>query len=255
MRQFILNLIYIGDKTHEVLLMNKLKIIPRTQEAEWAGIPPTPASKHLPDWYKECLPYIRPDTKLRFPMEWTTHNTTVKRCVPFLDAMTAGYMFVLDDDVFVEQTEDGPFMRWKTDATMVTWHSPNQFEGVPIPKGYHNMVAKWHNDFRLVTPPGYSMMFTHPINRFDLPFRSITGFVDTDSYVLSVQFPFFLEQGFEGIIKSGTPVAQMVPIKRESWKIEQEKFDKEQDYKNHRKFFRTFASSYKQNFWQRKDYS
>jgi hypothetical protein len=234
--------------------MNKIQIIPLTHEVELVGIAPTPASKHLPDWYKRISPYKSPDTKLRYPMEWATHNTTVKRCVPFLDAMTAGYMFVLDDDVFVEQTKDGPLMRWKTEVEMITWHDYGQYAGLSIPKGYHNMVAKWHNDYQIVTPLGYSMMFTHPINRFDLPFKTITGIVDTDKHPVSVQFPFFLEEGFEGIIKSGTPVSQMIPIKKDSWKIEQKKFNKEETYKKFRKFKRTFANSYKTNFWQRKEY-
>jgi hypothetical protein len=234
--------------------MNKLQVIPTTHEVELAGVAPTPAIKHLPDWYKNICPYANSDTKLRFPMNRASPNTTVKRCVPFLDAMTAGYMFVLDDDVFVEQTDNGPIMRWKTEVEMITWHSPEQYAGLPIPKGYHNMVAKWHNDYELVTPPGYSMMFTHPINRFDLPFKTITGVVDTDEHVLPVQFPFFLEEGFEGIINSGTPVAQMIPVKRDSWKIEQTKFNKDDTYKKLRKFNRTFVSSYKLNFWKRKEY-
>ena len=235
-------------------MSKKLKIIPDTIEAELAGIPPTPAAKHLPIWYKKICPYINNEKKLKFPSGSGTHNTTIKRCMPFLDAMSAGYTFVLDDDVYVEQLNNQPFIRWKSDAEMITWHSIEQFEGLPIPKGYHYMVAKWQNDYVIETPPGYSMFFTHPVNRFDLPFKTLTGFVDTDKHVEPVQFPFFLEEGFEGIIESGTPIAQMIPIKRDSWESDLKKYNKDDSYKRHRKFHRTFAGSYKINFWNKKTY-
>jgi hypothetical protein len=233
----------------------KIKIIPYTLEKELAGIPPTPAIKHLPEWYKKLSPYTDGAKKLKYPMGHGSHNTGLKRCVPFLDAMTAGYMFVLDDDIYVEQLEDGPSIRWKSPVSMVTMHSPNQFEGLSIPKGYHNIVWKWHNEYILETPPGYSMLFTHPINRFDLPFRTITGLVDTDLYGNGVQFPFFLEEGFEGIIESGTPLCQMIPIKKDSWETSLEKYDEHDYYKKSRKFARTFEGSYKKNFWNKKSYS
>ena len=236
-------------------MLKKIKIIPNTLEVELAGIPPTPAAKHLPEWYKKISPYVDNEKKLSFPVDKGTHNTTIKRCVPFLDAMSAGYTFVLDDDVYVEQVNNEPFIRWKSDQQMITWHSYDQFEGFPIPNGYHYMIAKWHNDYILETPPGHSMLFTHPINRFDLPFQTITGFVDTDKYVLPVQFPFFLKKGFEGIIESGTPVAQMIPVKRDSWESDLKKYDKNDSYKRKRKIDRTFAGSYKINFWSRKNYS
>lgn len=235
--------------------MRILKSIPSTKQVELAGIPITPASKHIPQWYKDIHPYLGNDTKLRFPMENMTHNSTIKRCVPFLDALTAGYTFVLDDDVLVEQTPQGPLMRWKSDVEIITWHSLDQFQGLPIPPNYHNMVAKWHNDYYFDTPPGYSLIFTHPVNRFDLPFLTITGIVDTDHYSMPVQFPFFLREGFEGILESGTPVAQLIPMKRDSWKHELGVFDADTTYKRFRKFKRTLANSYKKNFWQKKSYS
>ena len=236
-------------------MSQKLKIIPNTLEVELAGIPPTPSAQHLPKWYKDLSPYTNDEKKLHFPFDSATHNTTIKRCIPFLDAMTSGYTIVLDDDVFIEQTDNGPSMRWKSEVSIITMHTDPQFKGIPVPKGYHNMVAKWQNDYVLKTSPGYSMLFTHPINRFDLPFMTITGLVDTDLYDNTIQFPFFLQEGFEGIIESGTPVAQMTPVKRDPWQSNLEKYNKDESYQRWRKFQRTFVSSYKTNFWNKKSYS
>ena len=68
------------------------------------------------------------------------------------------------------------------------------------------------------TPPGYSVLFTHPMNWHYLPFYSLSGVVDTDTYTMPVLFPFMMKNNFEGIIPKGTPVIQIIPFKRDDWK-------------------------------------
>lgn len=237
-------------------MFNKLiKFIPVTKEAGLASIEPQPSIKFIPDWYKTIPPFTNNEKKLHFPMNRATHNSTLKKCIPFLDAMTAGYMAVLDDDIYIEQIDSEPFIRWKSNVEMVTWHSKEQYENLPIPNDFHNMVTKWHNEFVIKTPKGFSVYFTHPSNRIDLPFFTLSGFVDCDVYSQTVHFPFLLKQGFEGIIPSGTPVAQIIPVKRESWQGEREQYDHDTTYVEARKFFRTFANSYKKNWWVKKEYN
>ena len=56
-----------------------------------------------------------------------------------------------------------------------------------------------------------------PVNRDDLPFRTLTGLVDADLYSLAfVNFPArWHDPDFSGTLPKGTPVAQVVPIHRE----------------------------------------
>lgn len=238
--------------------MKTIKFIPHDLPTALGGIAPKPSISLIPDWYKGIQPR-HTKKKLHQPLNSQAHNHTVKRCVPFLDAMTAGYMAVLDDDVYIEQVESPegetlPFFRWKTDVESISIHSKVQFEGVPIPDGYENMVAKFANEWEIKTPKGYSTFFMHPSNRFDLPFLTISGFVDTDVYTSPIQFPFFLKKGFEGIITAGTPVAQLVMVKRDNWESESVPFDEHGAYIKKRNFFRTFADSYRLNFWIKKSY-
>jgi hypothetical protein len=67
------------------------------------------------------------------------------------------------------------------------------------------------------TPKGYSSIFTHPINRVDLPFYTLGGVVDTDGWGDAGSHPFLLKKGWEGIIEKGTPIIQVIPFKRENW--------------------------------------
>lgn len=239
--------------------MKNITFTPLTRQVSLAGFPPISAVKVIPEWYKNISPLTHNDIKLKFPLDSGTHNATMKRCVPFLDAMSIGYVFTLDDDIYIEQKIDengkvGPFIRWKSDVQIVTWHSPEQFEGFIIPDEYEYMVAKWHNDWKITVPPGYSLLCSHPSNRFDLPFKTITGVVDADTYDIAIQFPFLLKKGFEGVIESGTPVAQLLPFKRDDFSSKVLEFNEDQSYIGLRKFWRTFAGSYKKNYWKKKRY-
>ena len=66
------------------------------------------------------------------------------------------------------------------------------------------------------------MFFTHPVNRFDLPFTTLSGLVDCDRYQDNwVHFPaHWHDKNFTGVLPRGTPVAQCVPVKREKWVAE-----------------------------------
>jgi len=232
-----------------------ITFIPNSEEIEIASFAPEPSIKFLPSWYKKINKYTNNETKLKFSINFGMPNVSIKRCVPFLDAMSCGYMVILDDDIYVEQQNGEPFIRWRSNSSIITWHSIDQFEGLPIPDYFSKMVAKWENNWTVKTPKKYSIIFTHPFNRIDLPFYTLTGFVDTDKYERPVQFPFLLKKDFEGIIPAGTPICQIIPVKRKKWRSKRIKFNHKQNYKTYRDFFRTFVGSYKKNFWEKKEYS
>lgn len=233
--------------------MKKIKFFPLEKNTELVNNYPVPASKKIPEWFKQIQPYFHKN-KLSFPMQFKTPNVTVKRCVPFLDALTIGYVACLESDVFVEKTENGSIIRWRDGSTQVTEHDVVQFNGFPIPEDYNYFVWKWHNTWSINVPDGYSIYFTHPSNRFDLPFRSLSGVVDCDKYDMSVQYPFLLKKDFEGIIEAGTPLVQLIPFKRESWQSVVEKYDYDKTFLIGKNFFKTLVSSYKKNYWTIKKY-
>ena len=233
--------------------VNFLEFIPRTEEVAVAGMPPVPASQTLPDWYKSVPNLARGSSELI--LRSGSNNATVKRCVPFLDAMTAGYTAVLANDVQVWWKDGVPIFEWGSPTReMITAHSPDQVPNVPVPEGYYHQPIKWSNDFIIKTPKNYSLFCMHPSNQFQLPFLTISGFVDTDSYETSVQFPFWLKEGWSGIIEAGTPVAQLIPIQREDWKSEVKPFDRVYAYRGLENLRRKIERSYKSQYWTKKRY-
>ena len=237
----------------------RVQFQPMDKEAELLFDMPKPASTALPSWYKK-MPLHMDGEKVTALAQSTTDvsNVTLKGCSPFLDGLTAGYMFVLPFDIEFRKKDDGFFdIRWATEVTYVGSHGAEQTPGIPTPMGGSQSVLKWRPRWRIITPKGYSALFTHPINRHDLPFRTFSGVVETDTYSLDVDFPFqILDDKFEdiSILKKGTPICQVIPFKREDWKSESIPADENQTRKSYFDLKSEIVRSYKKKFWQKKSY-
>jgi hypothetical protein len=199
-------------------------------------------------------PYRNNSKKISLERDNFTVNTTAKRCMPLMDSMTAGYTLCLPDDLFVEQYEEETVFRWRTSFEHIGVQSIEQIPNIIPPLNHSLAIFKFMNDWGIETPQGYSLFVTHPSNRFDLPFFTMNGFVDTDVYNIPITFPFFIRKDFEGVLEKGIPVAQLIPIKRENWKHKIEPFNEERVARLKRKLLGKIANSYKKQFWQKKSY-
>ena len=83
---------------------------------------------------------------------------------------------------------------------------------------------------------------------------SFNGLVDTDKHENPLNFPFFIKIGFEGIIEKGTPIAQIIPIKRDDWESEKGVYDENQMRNSFYRLKRYAIRSYKQQWWTKKNY-
>jgi hypothetical protein len=211
--------------------------------------PPKPAIKEVPDWYKNTPEYMGEQGK-KFVNNETPH--TIKKCVPVFDAITAGYILYTQVDIQVSTINDLPNYTW-SDQNAIMFHP---IEQAPLhPARNEAPYPKWNNPYAISTPPGYSVLFTAPMHRESV-FTILDGIVDTDQYKAPVNFPFVLKDTkWEGIIPAGTPMAQVIPFKRESWKhkIGSDKERQEQE-KIVRKLKTLLFNSYKRQFWSRKEY-
>lgn len=151
-------------------------------------------------------------------------DKTVKTCGPTFDAMTAGYVFSLPCDVMVSQLDDGS-VDWNWSNTLyapVELHDKSQLGGMPFDAEYFHdeFVGKFLTMWVPKLPDGYSLLVVHPMWRYDLPFMVLPGIIDYDSYGLGINFFFLLRRGFEGLLRCGTPIGQVMPFKRQNWKSE-----------------------------------
>src|ERR1700681_2229541 len=188
---------------------------------------PIPAVQGLPDWYKAVPPKA-------FNQTMGEETQTVKKCPPFIDAMTYGFLIPLPIDLNVQ---DGQFT-WSFDVpkgfvseyshSPIGFHDSSQVAGTPFFDD-DRFIIKFNNFWTIETPPGYSLLFTHPLNRIDLPFTTITGMVDTDLYIDAlINFPAHWHNvDLERVLPKGTPIAQCIVVKRETCSCRAEPFSNE----------------------------
>ena len=210
---------------------------------------PQPASKSIPDWYKNIESYISGNKK---PNGSGGTGATVKRCMPVFDAITAGYIITLPADVYVSLKNGEQYFEWSS-LNLVTFHPIEQAPNHPARKPH--AYPKWMNPWAIKTPKGYSTLFIQPMHRESV-FTILPGIVDTDTYTSPVNFPMVInDPNFEGLIPKGTPIAQVIPFKRESWsmKIGSDKELKEQQNIS-QKLQTRFFDRYKSMYWFRKEY-
>ena len=156
---------------------------------------------------------------------------TVKQCPPFVDAMRHGFVMLLPCDVLVE----GGRLSWAWDLpplsvvahprSPLSFHVPAQVSGTPLETAGQTLI-KFNSFWTIELEPGYSLFATHPVNREDLPFRTLTGLVDADRFnAVGVLFPAtWIDRQFEGILPAGTPVAQCFPVSRQALELVHEAF-------------------------------
>ena len=175
---------------------------------------PLPAKSVIPEWFRH-LPGID-----RSQVSATNDGLTVKRCMPFLDALSAGWIIPLAVPVRLEITEGGRNVTagWDFDLEMVSNHSSFQLAGNPYEP---HPPMKFHNYWTICTPPGWSCLFVPPINRPNGIFEVLGGVVDTDEYRSPVNFP-FVATASDGVytLKKGTPLVQVIPFRRADAAIE-----------------------------------
>lgn len=247
-------------KQHQKVLMTKIQFIAETEYAQKLVPYPEPASSDKPRWWRATPRFKRNETTAGLD-DWgdNTTNTTMKACIPFQDAMNFGYVWKLPCDLEFKKTPEGNFIiKWREFINPVTSHPQDEFPLLPAPMGgSSNQVFKFQCEFRIQTPKGYSVFFTHPVNRYDLPFRTFSGVVDTDNYDLPVNFPFQIIDPVKDsyILEAGTPIVQIIPFKRQNWKsVKTSDTDIWSARKRNLNFAKKIVASYQKFYWVKKTY-
>lgn len=245
--------------------MKKIKFVP--SKGFENILSPTPLKNHIPQWYKDGEMY---DNK---------GMAALKTCVPFLDAMLSGYVLTTWEDLRITQKgktitiedgdiqPDGSFiLKGKQHdhthkikgnqirSMMIGERTSTSGSTIPRPAGHLQNHFTWSGKWGMQVPRGYSILITHPLNRFDLPFTTTSGIIDSDGWVPPGNIPFFLQKGFNGVIPKGTPFAHVFPYKRDKWSMSISKVLQA------RAFFdgnidRSQLGYYKKKYWNRKNYN
>ena len=227
---------------------------------------PIPTKLNIPEWFKK--------------LEHSMSMKTVKGCMPFLDSLTSGYLLKMPQDFYVKHNVDNQNEKGETfkdsfqlfglvhsqnyfDAVGINLntgadvHPTAQLEGCPLVEKNKNLpFYKIVNPWRIKTPKGYSCLFVPPLNNSDDRFSIIPAIVDTDTFDREINFPIVLNGDkyptLETVIKKGTVYVQIIPFKRDSWKMSFDKI-KKRDCINKKNFYNLkLLHTYKEKFWSKK---
>ena len=247
--------------------MKKISFVPVSAKVE-NNIPmPKPAKLHIPEWYKESLSFFDSNdnshvNKLSFS-NYGIPSTTMKMCIPFLDTFSFGYIQETWCDIFIEYKNNKIFYHYAYSPDPeypIIAERPLELLGkIPVPVGFSkDIFFNWPRVWNPVLPKGYSSIITHPLNRDDLPFKCASGIIDSDRYFSPGKVGFFIKEGFTGLIPKGTPMYQIIPFKKESWKTKKpsnkDKILKSLEIQKNN-IFSTFYGGYKKNYWNRKSFN
>jgi hypothetical protein len=220
----------------------EIKFISKSLEAEACVEKPVQARTAIPEWFKKTPRVV-------------DHLGTSKTCMPFFDTFTTGYIQKLWCDI--EFSKNGTFAEFDSDHHPLTIQKENP-KHVPIFDGHFSVELQWNTYWEPITPKGYSTLYTHPLNQYDLPFMTFSGIIDTDNFNLTGPLRFILKKGFEGIIKKGTPLYQMIPLKRDDWSNPKYEYDYDtllnQNSQLNKYKSKNIGNAYKDLFWQKKNY-
>jgi hypothetical protein len=231
--------------------------VPQSQYACDYIKPPQPAKNYIPDWYKNLPPFSTGHTPT---INGHRADSTEKQCMPLFDTFTTGYIQEAWCDINIRVDSQGKISINSADpieSIVMSREGPNKI--IPKDKNYQFSYTdhlNWFSHWEPRTPKGWSTYYSHPLNQYDLPFRTIDGIIDTDRWWIGGSVPFLLKTGFEGIIPKGTPLYQMFFFKRENWKskiLKYKDIEKER-LQLHRKVFNHFYGGYKKYMWAKKNY-
>ncbi len=199
-------------------------------------IPPVPASEFWPEWFRKQQPKRDHDQH-----SWST----VKSCPGIMDILNMGYIIPLWCDYKVTKVR-APDMRGDINPETASsqpeqlmiitpqnlnqggrplfsaaTHPHEQIDNYPFKENQWKGSLKFQMPWEIKTDPGYSCLITAPFYHRQHNLEVLTGSVDTDYYHEMHVNTFFESKVDEEILfERGTPLCQIIPYKREEYKME-----------------------------------
>ena len=182
---------------------------------------PRPAKNFIPQWFKD-IPSQVEDT------------VTVKNCPSFPDYFSQGYIIPMWTDAKMEFEHGVPRFELSAKRFSFDIHSNKQmldykkatFNGI---KG--QFVFKALSPWRIITPPGWSVLQLPLFYHFNQEWSVLPGVIDTDIHSEINQQILYHGNGKEVTIKCGDPFVLYIPFKRSDKLKHEVRYQTEKEYK------------------------
>ena len=165
---------------------------------------PRPAKHFIPKWFKDIS---------------SKEIGTVKDCPSFPDYFSQGYIIPMWVDVVLDKKENE--VKWEASTNFFNWefHGNDQFIDhiKPSFNGIEGQfVFKALCPWRIITPPGWSVLQLPLYYHFNQEWSVMPGVIDTDVHHEINQQVMYHGNGNPVRINSGDPFVLYLPFKRSS---------------------------------------
>lgn len=220
---------------------------------------PSPSKSFVPEWFSKASRFWTDKSgKNYYDHESGEKLLSFKACPALMDSFVSGYSLLTPCDIHF-YTINGKISVGIDDKYKSFCERREPVADLEVPFGYEETHFHWFPNWMPELPEGYSAVYVSPINRFDLPFITVSGIIDNDKMSTPGLIPFFIQKGFVGTIKAGTPYVQILPYKRESWNMEKVFHSEIEIVHRHNESAKKFripgGGGYKKTVWSRKDFS
>jgi len=166
---------------------------------------PTPAHKYIPTWYKESDTFFNEDGTSADSFVDGNHMT-VKRCMPFLEALTLGWILPNSASVFIKNKSE---LTTNVDFEYVVPHPDRQIKGYGLSK--EQTLLKFDTPWYVKAPKNTRLLITPPMNRKNDVFQPFYGVRQIDGFLYQLFVLVTYNMSEENVtIPDGDPLAQMI---------------------------------------------
>ena len=193
-------------------------------------MPVIPVGEHKYDWIKKAAQHAKQNNKL--------HDTSVLKCPAIFQFKNKGFILRAPYDILLSIESDLDY-RWTTSydtGAFLKGSEPEIHQTTQLSNGavshhetsaLYDFMSSWPKDtmkrilklnlpWTLRIPKGYDVLMTDPFYKDDDRFTVCTGMFESDMGIglLTVPVKWHSTKG-DYLIKAGTAIAQLIPIKKE----------------------------------------
>jgi hypothetical protein len=226
-----------GNKTDKISFISTVDGLESIEECL-----PKPAKKFIPQWFKDIPSQV-------------DDAITVKNCPSFPDYFSQGYVIPMWCDVKIKS--DGNNWSWQTSTDAFSWATHPNTQFLDYTKTSFNgveaqFVFKAICPWRIITPPGWSVLQLPLFYHFNQEWSVLPGVVDTDIHPTINQQVLYHGNGKEIRINRGDPFALYIPFKRSDKLKHEIRYQTEKDKKILNDFVLDLNSRFRPNNFYRK---
>jgi hypothetical protein len=182
---------------------------------------PRPAKHFIPQWFKDVPSQVE-------------GAVTVKHCPSFPDYFSQGYIIPMWTDVKLKFNNETWF--WETPTNQVQWdiHGNSQFLNYTDARfnGIDGQfVFKAVCPWRVITPPGWSVLQLPLFYHFNKDWSVLPGVIDTDIHSQINQQVLYHSDKEQIMISRGEPFVLYIPFKRSEKLKHDVRYETEKDKK------------------------